>query len=64
MKCKICEKHDEEAKRQVPAGWKEDDAAIWELCAVQSYTSAMGCLKEPAIKDHQNNKCESTQKPK
>ena len=47
VKCKNHEKCNEEAKRQVPAGWKEDDTTIWELLALQSCTSAMGGLKEP-----------------
>ena len=41
------EKCDEEAKRQVPAEWKEDDTTIWELPAAASYTSALGGPKEP-----------------
>ena len=40
------EKCDEEAKRQVPAEWKEDATTIWES-ASSSYTSALGGPKEP-----------------
>ena len=47
VKCTNHEKHDEEAKRHVPVGWKEDDTTIWELLAAQSYTSVMGGLKKP-----------------
>ena len=49
VKHKTHEKCDEEAKRLVSAGWKEDDTRIWEIPAAQSYTSEMGGLKEPGL---------------
>ena len=47
VKHKNHEKCNEEAKRQVPGGQKEDDTTIWELPEAQSYTSVMGGPKEP-----------------